>query len=221
MGKQSLSFSAMNLVLLFVIIGLILAVFDLENIAFVFELSVLVMFMLLLVFGMFAVYNDRQWGWNVIGAVLAFILVDMFFIYSATKSFGAAHLVAVLFSIIGLIMVLLNLQGMGEERIIETPDKNEGYTPVISNLEASAEEKHEMKEEVQKIVKEESKEELKEEMKVERKFTPGKLVASKKANKFHVPKCDWAKRIKKSNRIWFNSKEEAVSKGFEADTCVP
>ena len=58
------------------------------------------------------------------------------------------------------------------------------------------------------------------ESKIEKTFVPGKFVASKKANKFHVAKCDWAKRISKANQILFNSEEEAKSQGFEADRCV-
>ena len=51
-------------------------------------------------------------------------------------------------------------------------------------------------------------------------FTPGKFIASKAGAKYHAPKCDWAKKIKKSNAIWFNSKDEAKKAGYKKDTCV-
>ena len=51
-------------------------------------------------------------------------------------------------------------------------------------------------------------------------FTPGKYIASKTGVKYHVPKCDWAKRIKKSNAVWFNSKEAAKKAGYKKDACV-
>lgn len=56
--------------------------------------------------------------------------------------------------------------------------------------------------------------------KVEKTFKPGKYIASKTGTKFHAPKCDWAKRVKKKNEVWFNSKEEAQKAGYKADSCV-
>ena len=49
---------------------------------------------------------------------------------------------------------------------------------------------------------------------------PGKYVASKTGSKFHAPKCDWAKRIKKRNAVWFNNKQEARKAGYKADSCI-
>ena len=58
------------------------------------------------------------------------------------------------------------------------------------------------------------------EKKVEKTFKPGKYIASKTGAKFHAPKCDWAKRVKKKNAVWFDSKEEAKKAGYKADSCV-
>ena len=55
---------------------------------------------------------------------------------------------------------------------------------------------------------------------VKKTFKPGKYIASKTGAKFHAPKCDWAKRVKKKNAVWFNSKEEAKKAGYKADSCV-
>lgn len=55
---------------------------------------------------------------------------------------------------------------------------------------------------------------------VTKTFTPGKYIASKTGTKFHSPKCDWAKKVKKSNAVWFNNKEEAIKAGYKADDCV-
>ena len=59
-----------------------------------------------------------------------------------------------------------------------------------------------------------------EEKKVKKTFKPGKYIASKTGAKYHAPKCDWAKKIKKSNAVWFNSKEEAKKAGYKAGSCV-
>ncbi len=42
----------------------------------------------------------------------------------------------------------------------------------------------------------------------------GKFVASKSGTKYHLPWCAGAKQIKESNKIWFESKEEAERAGY-------
>jgi len=51
-------------------------------------------------------------------------------------------------------------------------------------------------------------------------FKPGKYVASKTGSVYHIPKCDWAKRINRKNRVWLKSKAEAKSKKLKAHSCV-
>ena len=58
------------------------------------------------------------------------------------------------------------------------------------------------------------------EEKVEKSFKPGKYIASKSGTKYHAPKCDWAKKVKKKNAVWFDSKEEAQKAGYKNDDCV-
>ncbi|MBI3273864.1 MAG: hypothetical protein HYZ69_01850 [Candidatus Colwellbacteria bacterium] len=42
----------------------------------------------------------------------------------------------------------------------------------------------------------------------------GKYVASKSGKAYHFPWCPGALKIKESNRVWFDSKEEAASAGY-------
>ena len=51
-------------------------------------------------------------------------------------------------------------------------------------------------------------------------YTPGKVVSSKNAAYYHVPKCDWAKKIKKPNQVWHNSDEEAKKAGLKPHNCA-
>ena len=66
----------------------------------------------------------------------------------------------------------------------------------------------------------ESKKAKKSKKDVKKTFKPGKYIASKSGAKYHAPKCDWAKKIKKKNAVWMNSKEEAKKAGYKADSCV-
>ena len=201
MEKPGISFFAMNLILLFVIIGFILIVFDLNGLAFVFEMMILLVFIFLLAFAMFIIYSNEKLGWTILGSALILLLLDMFFIILLAGAFETAHITTIFFSVIGLLVILLNLRTAKsyESEIEEEHKKAKNYNPYIDKMES---------------------EEPKMESKIEKTFVPGKFVASKKANKFHVAKCDWAKRISKANQIWFNSGEEAKSQGFEADKCV-
>lgn len=42
----------------------------------------------------------------------------------------------------------------------------------------------------------------------------GKYVASKSGKAYHFPWCSGALKIKESNRVWFNSKEDAEAAGY-------
>lgn len=45
------------------------------------------------------------------------------------------------------------------------------------------------------------------------------FVGSRNSDKYHLPKCSWAKRIKPENRVCFVSAADAESKGYKAG-CV-
>lgn len=46
------------------------------------------------------------------------------------------------------------------------------------------------------------------------------FVGSKNSDKYHVPTCSYAKRIKPENVVCFKDKTEAEAKGYTADKCV-
>ena len=46
----------------------------------------------------------------------------------------------------------------------------------------------------------------------------GMYVGSRSGTTYHLPWCTGAKRIKEENRIWFNSREDAVKKGYKPAT---
>ncbi|MBS1266353.1 MAG: hypothetical protein MAG795_00320 [Candidatus Woesearchaeota archaeon] len=45
-------------------------------------------------------------------------------------------------------------------------------------------------------------------------------VASKKSDKLHIPECVWAGKIKKKNAVWFKTKTEAESIGYQMHDCI-
>ncbi len=45
------------------------------------------------------------------------------------------------------------------------------------------------------------------------------LVGSKNSDKYHLPSCQWAARIKTENRVCFSSEEDAKNKGYVPAKC--
>ena len=211
--KSPVSFFAMLFILLFTVIGFIFIVFELKGIVFVFELGLLLAFMFFLTFGMFLVYSDKSASWGIIAAALVLLLFDISIIFFITRGFGWEYTLTTIFALAGLIIALINIVSTpGKEPVVESHyDKKQYYYPLS--------EKTESKEELKEKVKQEVKSELKQEQKVSATYTPGKFVASKKAGTFHIAKCDWAGRISKQNRVWFNSREEAIARGYSEHKC--
>ena len=48
----------------------------------------------------------------------------------------------------------------------------------------------------------------------------GMFVASKNSKIYHLPDCQYAKRINDTNKIYFKSAEEAREKGYSPHSCV-
>lgn len=47
-------------------------------------------------------------------------------------------------------------------------------------------------------------------------------VGSSNSDKYHIPSCEWAKKIKYGNLVKFTSKQDAENKGYEAcKVCKP
>ena len=55
---------------------------------------------------------------------------------------------------------------------------------------------------------------------IKKTYSPGKFVASSTSSKYHTPKCDWAKKIKEKNQIWFKTDAEARRKGYRKHNCL-
>ena len=171
MADSKLSFVAMDIVLLIVIIGFIKVVFDLHRFFFIAQFLFMGILMILALIGMISIYNDLKFGWTLMAFTLGLILIDLFFIYLLRAPRSSLLLPAGVVSLVGFIISVINIDGRRES-------------------------------------------------KVKRECKPGKYIASKTGAKFHSPKCDWAKKIKKANAVWFDSKEEAKGAGYKADDCV-
>ena len=223
METPRLSYFAMIFILLLTIVSFIFVVFDLRGVGFVFELALLLAFIFLLSFAVFLLYCNKRGSWGIIGAVLVVLIFDTLVIALFMRKFSTSYALATLFAVIGLIVVLYSYltapKVQKTEYVEKQYDKSKYYYPFIGNSASTQESKEEIKQEVKQEVKSELKAEQKMAANMEKTFTPGKFIASKNGSKFHIPKCVWANNINKENQIWFNSKPEAIAKGFSEHKC--
>ncbi len=56
--------------------------------------------------------------------------------------------------------------------------------------------------------------------KLKKPSLPGKYIASEFGKAYHLPKCDFAKKIPRANRIWFKTAKTAEREGYEKHNCV-
>lgn len=70
------------------------------------------------------------------------------------------------------------------------------------------------------LIKSTKKEKVLEAEPVTKEYKPAKFVASKTGKSYHAPKCEWAKKIKKSNHVWFDSEAEAKDDGYKPHSCL-
>ena len=204
--ERPVSFFAMLFILLIVALGFILVVFDLRGLIFVFELGLLLSFMFILTFAMFFVFHNKSTSWAIVGAVLILLLFNVFIISLLTRTFGFAYMTTSLFAVIGLIIALVNLILIPRNEVEAVADEKVYYYPYMPKVEALEIKKAEAKVETQMMAPQPV-------------TLPGKFLASQKSSKYHIAKCIWANNIKQENRLWFNTREEAESKGLTAHAC--
>ena len=222
MEAPRISYFAMIFVLLLTIIGFIFVVFDLRGVAFAFELALLLAFMFLLAFAVFGLLYRRRGNWGIIGAVLVVLIFDTLIIALFRGVFSTSYALTILFAIIGLIIVLYNyLTAPKDPEYVEKQyDKSKYYYASVSRMESSEESKEEIKEELkQEVKKEELTAEQKKAALMKKNYALGKFIASKKGETFHVPLCVWADNINEENQVWFDSKRDAIAKGYAEHKC--
>jgi len=174
------------------------------------------MFLLILSLIGFMGYASH-WGEKVFFTVFVLYLANLLAVWYFTK---ALYLVLLLLALIGFLISLPKAR----TKVIIPPWAEEPHSQVFEEKEES-EQKEETEEPVVEIVEEPVAEVKKNEAKNEPKkvsaiYSPGKLIASSRSNVYHLPKCEWAKKIKKERRAWFKNAEEAEERGFRAHSCL-
>lgn len=182
----------MVVIIFILFLSLISIVFDLAGAFFVFEFLLLLLFLVTGIIFTSGILNNERWAWPGLLVFFGANLINLSFLYLGKASFSSTILPLV----IGVAGFLTAMFKIGSE-------KKEEFDDVGDITEVQEEKKERPKVEDIKI-----------------NFSPGKYIASETGKKYHIPKCDWAKKISKKNIVWFNDKEEARKKGYNACKCV-
>ncbi len=183
----NIGFFITDFILLIVFLGLISIIFRFDGLPFLLELIFGIILLFAAFIALIPAYSGSRFSWAVLAGVFSLVLLDLLSIHLKTALISTVFLLTLLFAAIGFIVSVWCILDIKEKEKIKKPLK-------------------------EPIKKEEVKQEKKE---VHIHFDPGKYVASKKRTVYHLPKCDWVRRIKRENRVWFQSTQEAKRKGYQ------
>lgn len=181
----------MYIALLVTFLSLISMVFNLHRLAFIVEFLILLALMLLGLIAAIGISSNMRWAWILMAWLLGFVLADMALINIISAEKTPYFLYIAAIAVAGFFISLFSIE---KEKMEEAKPESMRAADKAGKKEA--------------------------ENKVEKSFKPGKYIASITGAKFHSPKCDWAKKIRKSNAVWFDNKEDAIKAGYKADECV-
>ena len=189
-GRSRGMFVIMLLIMFVLFLSLIHIVFDLTGGCFIFEFLLLLLFLSAGIIFTAGIYSSGKWVWPGLLVFFGANLINLIFLF--WKNTGFSDIILPLTAgVIGFLTAMIK-KGSNEDE--------EEYTGGAAEAE---EKKPAEKEEV-----------------IRTNFSPGKYIASETGKKYHIPKCDWAKKINKKRIIWLDDKEEAKKKGYMPCKCV-
>ncbi len=176
------------------------------KINFLAELFIFVLFLIISMIILISVYREKSCGLFTSVFFIMF-LINLFYIknaFAANAHVNAGFIGWLLFGItlfVNAIAFLVTVSFIGNE-------KNEKEEDIVEDLiEPAAPEVVDIKE------TEKPKTEIID-------ITPGKFVASSNSSFYHIPTCDWAKKISKKNKVWLKDKKEAKKKKYKQHSCL-
>ena len=250
MNKNTGVVIALNAVLLLFFVKFIPRVFELRGKAFIGELMLLGLFLAVALIAMAGVYFNLDFSYPLLLVFFAVTLVNTLFLYFNYGFRLYNFVLLSFVGLLGFVISLnkLDKQSYPKPNANKLPGDFDGFKipePMPRKLQEKASDANIIFEDIEfekadeKEVKElqtynaerkesEDKESKKATKSLPQKksskytaeYSPGKFVASKSSTSYHAPKCEWAEKINKKNRVWLASKEDAKKKGYKAHSCL-
>lgn len=190
----------MDILLIIIFLALGKMVLNLTGVAEARHLAIMFVLLLFGVFSLIGVYRGSKTAWGVLMFIMILAIIQIFWVYFLEKIHFVWFVLLIIVSLITFGVTVIKVVAVSDEGDedddIDLPDFPE-------NTEETA---------VEEILPEHSV--------VLKSSEPGKFVASKTGTTYHAPKCDWAKRIKKANRVWFDDAKQARKQGYRKHDCL-
>lgn len=188
-----------------------IVIFTREGRLLVFEACLLFAFVIMAYIITKGIFNKKNWAWTLSSYTFGIMFANAGYLYFKTD-IPFWYSLMFISAVIGFIYSIMRIKSY--EQFEYDKFKSKLKRGVLSD-EVIVEEIKPLKED--EILPSYEKEIAKSEVKT--RFTPGKFVASKTATTYHDPKCDWAKRIKPKNQVWFESAAKARKAGYKKHNC--
>lgn len=189
-------------VLLFVtLLSMILVVFQLSGWAFALSLILLLGVLLWGLLGAMTVYGSIRWSWSFLMPVPIVMLVYSLVVYTRQ---GMIEYLGILITgaIILFLVTVINMRLVADS---DAQPKVQVYERLPEKVEP---------------VKAQKASSTAKSASVSSSVTPGRFVASKFGTTYHTAKCDWAKKVRKRNQVWFKTKDEAKRAKLRPHSCI-
>lgn len=190
MKPSKIRIAALAIILAILFFGLIQLLVTRTGTVFYLELIGLFLLLILTIIGF--VGSSKSWGYVFLCMVFLFYILN---ILAIRVFLGKLYLTLLIISVVGFLLSIPP-KSMPKPRPAKPTQTDQPHSMVFDENKPMA---------VQKVTT---------------VYSPGKYVASSRSNQYHEPTCDWAKKIAKERRIWFDKKEDAWEKSYKAHSCV-
>ncbi len=110
MGDITGRFFVLDVILLFVFIGLISMVFSLSRISFVGVLAILIVLMFFAFISVMGVYRNRNWGFILLSSVFVAILIGLMIVYSIRSTISSRFVTIAILSALGFVIAVSGIK---------------------------------------------------------------------------------------------------------------
>lgn len=192
-----------------------------------FRLSLFLVIWYTMIIYIIAGYKSKKNAYGALTALYSLNLLNLILVPSFIVLRPYSYLSAILFTLVGIIGSAMYAYRKKVVRHINFPIDLTETIEIVEQptiIEAEIVEKIEPVKAVKKVVKSKKiikpvkaikTKTVKKSFKIKKTFAPARYMASKSGEKFHSPKCTWAKKINKRNLVWLKDKSEAKAKGYK------
>ena len=193
-----------QVVLFILALGLISMVFTLSGGAFMFQLGYVCLYLAASVATLMGIYRSSSWAVPLYIVIVLATLLEVIYLDTMVQGSLPTVFVVVIAGLVGFFGGIFNLESQAKAK--------EEYIEIPFNGKIEAQEENSEQPATRKVTVYGSPKQT--------NFSPGRFVASQTGTKYHIPKCNWAKKINKKKMVWFENHDQAMELGYKKCECL-